>query len=138
MPKQNRPLKKKQMLKNLQTESPPCLNDNCQSHYPAPRVMEEGFAVPVGDEAMELAARSVLSAMAKAFAGAAKVAAKEGNQETGRTLRNHLHQTTQLIATAPGNQDSKLCFADLTSIIETCNAMQRIAKPPGKLSMPSN
>jgi len=138
MPKQNRPLKKKQMLKNLQTESPPCLNDNCQSHYPAPRVMEEGFAVPAGDEAMELAARSVLSAMAKAFAGAAKVAAKEGNQETGRTLRNHLHQTTQLIAIAPGNQDSKLCFADLTSIIETCNAMQRIAKPPGKLSMPSN
>ena len=105
MPKQNRPLKKKQMLKNLQTESPPCLNDNCQSHYPALRVTEEGFAVPAGGGAMELAARSVHSVMAKAFAGAAKVAAKEGNQETGRTLRNPLHQTTQLVAIAPGNQD---------------------------------
>ena len=138
MLKYSRFLKKKQMLKNLQTESPLCLNDNCQSHYPALRVMEEGFAVRVGAAATGSATRSVLSAMAKAFAGAAKAAAKEGNQKTGRTLRNPLHQTTQLIATAPGNQDSKLCFADLTSIIETCNAMQRIAKPPGKLSMPSN
>lgn len=77
MPKQNRFLKKRQMLKNLQAESPPCLNDNCRSHYPALRVMEEEFAVPAGGEAMELAARSVLSVITKAFAGAAKVAAKE-------------------------------------------------------------
>ena len=39
--------------------------------------MEEEFPVPAGGEAMELAARSVLSVITKAFAGAAKVAAKE-------------------------------------------------------------
>jgi len=90
MLQQKRFLKKKQMLKNLQTENPLCLNDNCRSHYPALRVMEEGFAVRVGAAATGSAARSVLSAMAKAFAGAAKAAAKEGSSLSALNTQNQL------------------------------------------------
>lgn len=59
MHKQNRFLKKKQMLQSLQTANPLCLSENCRSHYPALPATEPEVAVPAEAAAVGLAARAL-------------------------------------------------------------------------------